>query len=263
MTTPQLDPLVPGSDKRRPRGIIHVHSTYSHDGKDSLEELREFAVGHGFGFVGLTDHAEDLDARVFEAYTTQCSSLSTPTCTLIPGLEFRFSQYKGLHLLALGLRRWIEPHTPEEFIALSGESAAFTIVAHPVLVDYVIPPAVLDQVNALEVWNPGYNTRYLPDVSALEALNHLSSRYPRLLAVGGVDMHDRAKFGELYLELRSSATEPLAALSRGDYRIVGKTMSLSARPPTPLMKLATLQWARRVFDPLNRVHGSLRRFMDR
>ena len=42
-------------------GIVHVHSSYSHDGHDSVEDLRSFAERQGIGFIGLTDHAEDLE----------------------------------------------------------------------------------------------------------------------------------------------------------------------------------------------------------
>ena len=98
-----------------PTGIVHVHSDYSHDGRDSLEELQAFASARGITFVGLTEHAEDFDAARFDQYREHCGRASADGVRLIPGLEFRFEGFPGLHLLALGLRAWIEPRTPQNF----------------------------------------------------------------------------------------------------------------------------------------------------
>src|SRR5579863_9647864 len=97
-------------------GVVHVHSAYSHDSRDTLAEVRAFALARQLRFVGLTDHAEDFDEARFAAYRDECASLSDAAVTLIPGLEFRFEGYTGLHLLALGLTKWIEPAKPVDFI---------------------------------------------------------------------------------------------------------------------------------------------------
>src|SRR5690606_27132580 len=97
-------------------GIVHVHSEYSHDGRDTLGHLARLSARRGIGFVGLTDHAEDLDAGRFAECLGHCAEASRLGARLIPGLEFRFAGYPGLHLLAFGLARWIEPRTPAEFL---------------------------------------------------------------------------------------------------------------------------------------------------
>src|SRR5688500_15608535 len=141
-------------------GAVHVHSAYSRDGRDPLSELRSFALERGIRFLSLTDHAEDFDAQKFARYVQECSELSDDTVSLIPGLEFRFAGLKGMHLLALGLRRWIEPRTPDEFFQLTDGNAGFTIAAHPIYPRYLYPEVVLDRVDAIEVWNATYNTRF-------------------------------------------------------------------------------------------------------
>src|SRR5690349_9327920 len=67
-------------------GIIHVHSDYSHDGKDSLERLHAFALERGVSFVSLTDHAEDFTPARFADYTAHCRRVSDERVRLIPGL---------------------------------------------------------------------------------------------------------------------------------------------------------------------------------
>ena len=84
-------------------GIVHVHSSYSHDGRDSLAALTAFAAERGIGFVGLTDHAEDFSEARWHEYVAECAGASTDAVRLVPGLEFRFADFRGLHLLAFGL----------------------------------------------------------------------------------------------------------------------------------------------------------------
>src|SRR5919108_681346 len=172
-------------------GIIHVHSDYSRDGLDPLEQLRDWGLERGLAFIGLTDHAEDFDEELFGAYATRCRELSDDRLRLIPGLEFRFAGYRGLHLLALDLTRWITPVTPAEFISQSQGAAGCTILAHPVLADYRVPDAVLDGIDAVEVWNASYNTRYLPDPRAIRLLHAVRRIRPEVVGTVGLDQHDR------------------------------------------------------------------------
>ena len=114
-------------------GIVHVHSDYSHDGRDTLHGLAEFAAARDIGFIGLTDHAEDFSALRWDEYVRACGAASSDVVRLIPGLEFRFAGFRGLHLLAFGLVRWIEPTTPDEFITLAGPASRLTALPRPSL----------------------------------------------------------------------------------------------------------------------------------
>ena len=42
------------------RGDLHVHSDWSRDGNDELEHMVIAAAGHGYEYVAITDHAENL-----------------------------------------------------------------------------------------------------------------------------------------------------------------------------------------------------------
>src|SRR5687768_3658683 len=129
--------MVQGTMSERGRvGVIHVHSSYSHDCLDSPEQLRSFALERGIAFVGLTDHAEDFAPDRFDEYVRHCQTVSDGEVSLVPGLEYRFDGFPGMHLLALGLTQWIAPQTPSEFIAQTRGVAKFTIAAHPVLASY-------------------------------------------------------------------------------------------------------------------------------
>jgi len=42
------------------RGDLHVHSTWSGDGRSSLEDMVAAAAGRGLDYIAITEHAEDL-----------------------------------------------------------------------------------------------------------------------------------------------------------------------------------------------------------
>jgi len=241
-------------------GAVHVHSTYSHDGRDTLPELQASAASRGIAFVGLTDHAEDFDEGVFSRFTAECAALSAGGPRLIPGLEFRFAGLKGLHLLALGLTRWIEPATVAEFMAMTRGTAGLTIAAHPILPKYTYPAAVLDGIDAIEVWNASYNTRYLPDPRAIRLLREIRRRRPEVVAVAGLDQHDARNDRETRVEV-FDAGDPLAALRAGHFRNIGRTMSFDAHAELGPATNAALWTARTLFDGVERLQDRTARWL--
>lgn len=238
-------------------GAIHMHSDYSHDGRDTLERLREVALERGIGFVGMTDHAEDFDRDRYLEYQARCRGLSDAAVRIIAGLEFRFGGFPGLHLLALDLREWIEPHTPAEFVSLTRGNAGFTIVAHPVLPDYVIPPEVLDGIDALEVWNAAYNTRFFPDFKAIRLLHQARRSRPSLVGTAGLDQHDSRNDRETRVVLDAESANPIAELKAGRFRNRGRTMGFDSAVSWSPLRIAALSGARWVFDRAERVQEKI------
>lgn len=239
-------------------GVLHVHSDYSHDGLDPLERLRDFAAARSLVFVGLTEHAEDLEEDEFEQYVAHCGALSNETLELIPGLEFRFQGFPGLHLLALGLTRWMQPRTPAEFIALVGGAAGLTIVAHPVLCNYCIPAEVAAGIDAVEVWNASYNTRYLPDPRAIRTLRELQRDRPHLVGVAGLDQHDSRNDRGTRVKLSANAgPDVLEALRLGRFTNVGRTMAFDARVQWGPVRLGVVSAARWAYDHVERIQDRL------
>lgn len=240
-------------------GVIHVHSDYSHDGRDSLERIREFALERDLSFVGLTDHAEDFDGPTFARFVEHCAALSDRSVTLVPGLEFRFEGYKGLHLLALGLGSWIEPRTPEEWASTAPKVARFTVLAHPVLTRYQVPDAVLAAIDAVEVWNAAYNTRFLPDASAIRLLHSVRRSRPEVVGTAGLDQHDSRNDRETRIVLDRPTPDPLQALKAGQFTNAGRTMRFGPAvewSPIRLGAFGALRWA---YDRIERTQDRLAR----
>ena len=229
----------------RRTGIIHVHSDYSRDGVDSLERLREVSLERGIAFVGLTDHAEDFTQARWADYESHCRRLSDERLVLVPGLEYRFARATGLHLLALGLRRWIEPATPADFIRETRGIAVLTVVAHPVLASYQIPDEVRKGIDAIEVWNAAYNTRYLPDPEAVRILQEIRISRPEVVGTAGLDQHDCSNDRETRVTVEGDG-DPIALLRAGRFVNSGRTMRFDATVgwgPIRLHALATMRWA--------------------
>ncbi len=242
-------------------GIVHVHTHWSHDGRDSLPELALACRRRGIGFVGLTEHAEDLDASRWGEYVAACASASGEGVRLIPGLEFRFAGHKGLHLLALGLARWHEPATPAEFVERVAPDAGFTMVAHPVLTGHRVPDEVLAGVDALEVWNAAYNTRWLPDPRAVELLHQARRRRPAMVGVAGLDQHDSRNDRETRVRLLAEEADPLAALRGGRFENLGRTMRFDPAVSWGPARLGTLRAIRLVYDRIERTQDRLARWL--
>jgi hypothetical protein len=231
-------------------GIVHVHSDYSHDGRDSLASIKGRAAAAGIRFVALTDHAEDFDEARFGEYTALCRQISDGQVSLLPGLEFRFARHRGLHLLALGLEQWLTPATPEAFAAEVARAAVLTVMAHPVLAQYQMPPAVRAVIGAIEVWNGAYNTRYLPDPRAITLLQDLQRDRPEVVAIAGLDQHDGANDRRIRVGLVDAADDgaPLQALRAGRFVNRAVTMSFGARAAWSGTRIGILAAARAVLD---------------
>lgn len=235
-------------------GIIHVHSNYSHDGKNSLEELVEFARREELKFIGLTDHAEDLDESGYQRLVEHCAEVSGSGVKIIPGLEFRFRGFTGLHLLACGLEKWSEPKSPTQFVEETGPHAQLTVVAHPVLARHRVPPDVLSRIDAIEVWNGTYNTRYLPDPRSVRILHRVRRARPEVVGTVGPDMHDCANFRETKIEVRDGSTQPLDEIREGRFRNLGRTMRFGPTVPWGAARIGALTAVRDALDWMNWTH---------
>ena len=242
-------------------GIVHVHSEYSHDSRDSVESLRRRALERGIGFVGLTDHAEDLDADDYADLLRDCELHSDEQVRIFPGLEFRFPGFKGLHLLALNLREWIAPGTPAEFLAMTRGVADLTISAHPVLYRYRMPDVVREGIDAVEVWNASYNTRYLPDPRAMRLLTDIRRSRPEVVAIAGLDQHRAENDRGARVILQQDEADPLLSIRAGRFSNRGVTMQFDAHASLGPIRLAGLTALRGGLDLVNAVHERvMRRF---
>lgn len=216
---------------RHVRGIIHVHTTHSHDGILSPEKIASLCKARGLNFAAITDHVEDMDENSMQRLVIECDKYSDGSILLIPGLEHRTSH--GIHILALGQRKLVPRTSLTEFLALlAKEHGCVLIGAHNYSCDNLLGDSIL-QLHAMEIWNISRDTRYLPISAAFRAYKCSRSYKPDMMAVGGLDMHRGHEWGcqlRLYNCHSLTIEDVLSSVRRGDFLNRGKFVSFSSRP---------------------------------
>lgn len=211
------------------KAMLHVHTCFSSDGELVPATIGRLARERGFDAVLLADHFESLDADSFAALADECRYVED--CLLVPGYERSF---RGYHVLALGVERWIEDPDPRVWADRVREAHGLVAIAHPGRYRHQIPQPLLDAADAVEVWNskPPYDGATAPDPRSYRLLG------ARRLPLCGQDLHGVRHLSSVGVEIpgpRTGAREIVAALLRGDYRMTngrasfGRELSPGAR----------------------------------
>jgi hypothetical protein len=132
--------------------------------------------------------------------------------------------------------------------------SGLTIVAHPMLARYNLPESVRHGIDAIEVWNAAYNTRYLPDPRAFELLQVARRERPDLLAIAGLDQHDSSNDRGTRVVLHQASEDPVAELRAGRFTNRGRTLRFAARPEWGPLRLGGLEALRQGLRLVERVH---------
>jgi predicted metal-dependent phosphoesterase TrpH len=190
----------------RIRGAIHMHSIFSHDGTLSVAELAALYRRNNYQFIAITEHAEDLDGASAERLLDQCREQSRDGLCVIPGSEFSCGEF---HILGIGV---VTADRPADAIAAAEtihHRGGMAVLAHPKRFGWKCPVEVLRAVDAVEIWNVGYDGKFLPSARAAEAYAAMKRAQPPLLAVAGHDFHRQASFYDVALVM--DAAEPTTA----------------------------------------------------
>jgi hypothetical protein len=210
-------------------GLFHVHSNYSYDGVSSLSELVGFCEDRGYGFIILTEHAEDFNESRMQAYIRECDKYSNEKVLLIPGLEFGFEEYPNFHLLGIGIKTFITARDIVSTIEAIHAQNGLAVVAHPSRNGHFIPENIIDKIDGIEIWNAAYDSRYLPNNKSLGLYQKLKTKKESLIAFSGLDMHSVNNFRELTLSLNrtfSDSKELMDNLRHGRFINKGKLFGL-------------------------------------
>ena len=174
------------------QGIVHCHSTYSYDAKLSLRELRELFEANGVQFVCMTEHTDDLDPLRAAQFVAECKALSDETFLFIPGFEV---PYRRAHILMVGMRNFLGNYASSlEVLRTWSSEASFVVLAHPVRNNFDVEDGLLEQIDALEVWNQQYEGKRVPRVRSLKLFGALKKKKSSLVATGGIDFHRKEHF---------------------------------------------------------------------
>jgi predicted metal-dependent phosphoesterase TrpH len=238
----------------RIRGAIHAHSTLSRDGTLSLAELRSFFLSKGMQFLAVSEHAEDMNEEKVQRLIEQCQKNSDEQFCLIPGLEFVCDG--DVHIPGLGMKRLLEVTDPAKVISEIRGDGGFTVLAHPVRMKWRLPETAIRAVNSAEIWNVGYDGKFLPSAEAFQWFKKARAINPELLAVASLDFHKKAAFCDVAIEVEPASMSPqgiLDCLRAGLYRI--RTPFFNAEPhgSIPGVQAALIGMASRQLKSLRRL----------
>ena len=185
---------------------LHVHTNYSHDGRDSVEAVVQSAIAQGLDGIAICDHntmAGSVAAR---------SSVAEHQLELviIPGIEVSTSQG---HLLVLGLDDAIEQGLPpEETIERARQQERETNGTVAIIAPHPYHPfrhslgwrCLTPGIDAIEVFNARYFTGLGNAWARWTAARH------GLTAVAGSDAHTADCVGLATVAVEVSASSKLA-----------------------------------------------------
>jgi hypothetical protein len=170
------------------RGLIHVHSLYSHDGRDSLTRISSRLGADGFDFCILTDHFEDLDPETFETYLSDVETVNASHKTIIVAAVE--AELEGFHVIFLPATSYDEILGVVQRGATSN-GGTLKILVHPSKheVGDVVEFLRGQPLDGIELWNQRADGNYLPPAEFIRRLIAVAGRsIPAVFF--GADLHD-------------------------------------------------------------------------
>ena len=148
------------------RGVLHIHSDFSHDGKHSIAEIAAWARGEALDFVVLTEHDRTFSQTKFEDLVAECQAQSREVL-IIPGIEYSFScEGRWIHTNVVGIDRFLDNDTDFEklstFLDDVHARGGVSILNHPGNVMHLVSDDLLARFDLFEGWNTGHDHRYAP-----------------------------------------------------------------------------------------------------
>lgn len=219
------------------KGVLHVHSTFSYDGKVSLEKLRDLFVANGLSFCCLSEHTDYLSVAQAQQFAQQCRALSTGTFVFIPGFEVPYDvqkkngQYKNAHILLYGTEVFLAQKANELILKQWSSTAALTVLAHPVRNAFEVDQTLLQVLDGVEIWNQQYEGKRVPRPRSVRLLRALQKKVPQLLATGGLDFHRVDHLGSPVCTMEVSVltrASIISALQSGAYTFGTTKVSVSS-----------------------------------
>jgi hypothetical protein len=226
-------------------GIIHVHSTLSYDGKHTLAQLASFGRARGYSFMGMTEHSDTFDDAKMKVLVDECERLSDDEFLLIAGIEF--SCEGNLHLIGLGIRHFTSVKDPIELARFIRAQGGLAVVSHPSRYGYEIPPALVGEIDGIEVWNASNDSRFVPDGRVMDLWRRLRQHNQALAAFGGQDLHRITRHRHVRLILGGEdgglTTEGiLARLRAGNFIVSNRYLRIGGDRPPGWARRGVMAW---------------------
>ncbi len=198
------------------RVVLHVHSTWSYDGRWPLRRIARLYGAFGVDAVMMTEHDTGFIPERFDDYVAACAEASTRRCRLVPGIEYS-DPSNDVHILTWGLDRFLAEGRPvPETLAAIADAGGAAIFAHPVRRDAwaKFDPAWTAGLHGIELWNRK-SDGVAPGIQAEELIARTA-----LPATVGQDFHKLRHIWPLTMRMTADPDDPapgvVAALRAGN-----------------------------------------------
>jgi hypothetical protein len=205
---------------RKLKGALHVHSSISHDGTMSVEELSLLLRDKKFDFVLITEHSENVSNGVMNKLVDECRRLSSSELLIVPGLEFRC--WEDLHILGLGVSKLCESNDPLKVIHHIGQQGGVAVFAHPTKKNYALDRMWIEELDGFEIWNSAYDGKFLPQAKSIKMFKKLAEQNPRLKPFAGMDLHRKQDYYDVGLRIKGNSLnrdQILEHLRKGNFTV--------------------------------------------
>jgi hypothetical protein len=210
---------------RAARVAVHVHSTWSYDGRLTLDEVARTLAGLRYDAVMMCEHDTDFDAARWEEYRAACARAGAGQIALIPGIEYGDAD-NTVHVPVWGAREFLGDRRPTLDLLKDARAAgAAAVLAHPDRrrAHELVTDEWLSLVAGVEVWNRKYDG-VAPSRSGLALLERAPNAVPTL----GLDLHARKQLFPFWLRL--PAHRPLDERGVADALLAGERHVFAGAP---------------------------------
>jgi hypothetical protein len=115
----------------------------------------------------------------------------------------------------VGMRNFLGNYASSlEVLRTWSSGASFVVLAHPVRNNFEVEDGLLEQIDALEVWNQQYEGKRVPRVRSLKLFGALKKKKSSLVATGGIDFHRKEHFSAPLVHLEVDALREDAIIEK-------------------------------------------------
>ena len=185
----------------------HIHSSWSYDGKWSLEALAADFGRRGYRILMMSEHDRGFTESHRLEYREACARASSDKILVLPGIEYSDAS-NIVHALVWGPVPFLGEGLPTGAVLEAARSAnGIAVLAHPSRRDAwrCYDSTWANGIVGIELWNRKFDG-WAPSQDASQLLNRTGA-----LAFVGMDFHDRRQSLPLSmaLDVQGHVTEEL------------------------------------------------------
>lgn len=213
------------------QGVVHMHSTYSYDGKLTLPELKTALIKEGLSFACMSEHADEMTPESAAVFVEECRALSDDSFVFVPGFEVPYKDPKVYHVLMIGTTEFVGAFARDaQSLRDWASRATLVFLPHPVRNRFIYDDTLREIADGVEIWNQQYDGKRVPRTRAHKLLKDLRKERPELLATGGLDLHraEHLTYPRYEMELSKLSEDAiLDALKVGKYAFGNRACTVS------------------------------------